>query len=66
LAAGIGGRRRGLERGAATELPLKIIRMFGMVSANGGDCAQAEPLRQSRNASRSNRIFVLEQKTRTV
>ena len=57
LAAGIG---------AATELPLKIIRMFGMVSANGGDCAQAEPLRQSRNASRSNRIFVLEQRTRTV
>jgi hypothetical protein len=68
LAAGIGGTiggmRRGLAPGASTGLPLKSPMTSGTIRSNGKEPAQAEPLRQSRKARLSPRIFALEQKTR--
>ena len=60
------GGPTGVGPGCATAaLPLRSIRTFGIVRSNGREPAQAEPIRQDREASRNNRIFALEQKTRS-
>ena len=65
IGASIGGMRRGLERGASPGLPSKCIRASDMFRSTGRGPAQTEPIRQGREASRNNRVFALEQKTRT-
>ena len=65
IGGAIGGMRRGFERGGSTGLPSKCIRTSDMVRSTGRGPAQTEPIRQGREASRNNRVFAFEQKTRT-